>query len=199
MALTTLGNARKSGAYFTRDQEKEIERLLKNFGPAVAKKPIKTALRAGQKIITAEAVARAPSDTGNLKKAIKTRVLTGRGREGRKNSATTTQISESAMKKLVAKANATGGNMTARNYFNQVEFGWNAGPLKGFARFQGPMGEWITLTSSNRRLIAGKGFFRAAFDAKQDEAARQFTRVLSDAITHIWLRGDGKLTGFKAT
>ena len=193
------GGSNKFGAYFTREDDKELESLLKNFGAAVAKKPIRTALRAGQKLITDEAKARAPTDTGNMKAAIATRALKSKGRAGRKQIAFATTISETAMKKLVSKNNAkTGGNDSIRNYFAQQEFGWKAGPKKGFARFQGPMGEWITLTSKNRRHISGKGFFRVAFDAKQDAAGRRFARVLGQAITFIWLSKGNNLKGFKA-
>lgn len=148
----------QAGAQFEKRQAKELEKLLKNFGAAVAKRPVRRALREGQKVITAEAKVRAPKDEGDLKKAIKTRALKGRGRAGRQQIATATTVAEQ--------------HMPERYYASFVELG--------------------------ARGVAGQEFFRKAFDVKEDEAARTFTRVLDKAIAFIWKSG-GKLTGFRVT
>ena len=89
-----------AGAHFEGNREKELEKILKKFGAVLVRKSLSTALRSGVAIITAEAKARAPvGDTGALKKAIKTRVLAGRGRVGRKNVALATSVSQKHMPK----------------------------------------------------------------------------------------------------
>jgi HK97 gp10 family phage protein len=153
------GGGRTSGAFFNREEEKEVEELLREFGVAIAKKPIRRALRESQKLITTEAKARAPvGATGDLKRAIKTRALKGRGRAGRKQIATATSLGQQHL-----------GGTTYYGAF--VELG-------------------------TKRMV-GRGFLKAAFDSKEDEAVRKFSRVLSEAIAFMWLQG-GKLTGFKA-
>ena len=115
----------RTGAFFTKEQDKELERLLKQFGPAVAKRPLARSLREAQKIITTEAKATAPrGKTGQLKKAIKTRALPKRGRAGRKSVAFATTVSEKHMPERYyasfIELGAKGRNIEPREFFRQA-------------------------------------------------------------------------------
>lgn len=159
---------------------KELDAALKELPNNVAKKHLRTALRAGAKIVQAEAKRLAPVETGALKKSIKVRARK-RSRRGGVGIIVTTGNKDSLFK----------GDQF---YGGAIEWGWKKVPS-----FKGKDGKWKSLKTKNprakpelRKLIPGKHFLENAAKNRAKEAVDTIVKELWASI-----RGDATKAGAK--
>lgn len=165
------------------DAEKFRDRLA-HFDTKISKQIITRALRAGAKIIQAEAKQRVPVDTGALRKSI--RVRTGKVRQ------------KGEVKILVTTSgtdNAFGGNQF---YGGFVEFGYRKGKAseqeRGLIRAKSNTKDGGKKQAfadamdkiSTREKVPARPFMRPAFDNKKYQALDAITAVMSSEIEREW-------------
>ena len=133
---------------------KELDRKLKALPRKVAKKILRQALRAGAKIILAQAKANAPVATGQLKKSLKVRAMK-RTRKGT----------------VGFKVQTKAGDFKGDEFYGSfLEYGFRRGKRPGKG------------AEYTREIVPAQPFMRPAFDSKKDEAVAVISKELSAKI-----------------
>lgn len=143
---------------------KELQMALNTLPLEIQKRPLRSAVSAGAKVIEQEAEKRAPVRTGNLQKAIyrvRSRSESSVGRETynvavRKGKAT---YADSAKNRRLGRAGKTYATQGLAYYWRFLEFGTVNMPARPF--------------------------LRPAFEARKNDALRAMQEKLADAITKI--------------
>jgi HK97 gp10 family phage protein len=138
----------------------ETKEALRALDTKVQKSLIRKALRAGSKIVLAQAKANAPSNTGNLRSNL--RIRSGKAKKG------TIALTVGAS----AKGFKGHGNKNAF-YLSFVEYGYRTRPRISKEHGKAPGG---------RRQVEGQHFIERAYESEKETAVETMTDTLIDLI-----------------
>lgn len=145
---------------------KELQKKLRELGPKIEKKVMRQALRAGAKIIQAEAKKLAPVDSGELRAGIKVRAV-----KKRKPGQVRIRVS-------------TGEDDAFYGFF--VEYGYMKQETRRL-----PDGKIISLKrgQGTPTFVPPRPFVRPAFETKKEEATKAITAAIAAGIEREASRG----------
>jgi len=157
---------------------KQLERKLNELPKRIRRKVLSQSLRAGAKIIQAEAKARVPKDTGELRRSIKVRVG---------------KVKNRGDVKIIVITGA--GDFKGDQYYGAfVEYGYRRGKRSaGVASLQKAKsstkdsGKKAAIQAKldkadDRQMVPARPFMRPAFDTKKNEAQRAITVRMVEGI-----------------